>query len=327
MSGFEALIASPEVLDGIGPERAGQLAGVGIDTVAGVIVAGPRPIEAVGTMIVGRWRAAGRLLCLERMTPAVAAALANAGVDSMSALAGLSLRQLEQRVSAMAEPPSLYELSDLLHEAWRTQGTGMLVVRVSYSGAHGDAIPGAMVRVSGQSGLTNESGLLAFGRLAPSEVRVAVQPPDVVVPYVVPARMVADRVTGPIAIRVPRHAAAARSTFRTRQSDGVSVSNRGATAVRVATIGLAELRDDSYLVVQPALSDGRVPLVSLDKERRGFELVLSRVVVSADRLPVDTAPRALVRYTGGRFEATALTPAEVTAQWLRPRQVRKRLVP
>src|SRR5258707_1128326 len=126
MSEQSFLLKSPEILEGIGPERAQILKDSEIYTIADMFAArAPRVhtlLGNVGARQVGNWFCAAMLLRVEGITPSLAEVLVDAGIRSVSKVADAGLQTLERAIKAGVDAgkipalPSLYKLADIQRE-------------------------------------------------------------------------------------------------------------------------------------------------------------------------------------------------------------------
>jgi len=310
------LLREVTTLPVIDARSAEALATIGFTTVASL----SRYVgDHLGPAELARVKATVALLALEAMPVALADTLAQAGVTSLAQLARAKLARLVDVSSALpsASRPSTHALAELQQEAWRREAAGVVVVRASRadsdSGVH--PVPGAVVRVAGRDGQTDERGWVIVDHVPAGVHRAQLVAPGNPIGLGFAVKVPAGGMSGPTTVTLTRELGAPPFFEPQRQIAGAGVSNRGGHKLRVRTVPMAALPDDSYLIVRPPLDDGRVPLVSLAKTRVGFEVLIDRVIVARVDLPVGAEAGQLVRARAGVLEATDRTAEQVTRGW------------
>jgi hypothetical protein len=320
------LLDPPEVLVGLGPDRAGQLAAAGITRIALLFERGPRAAHRAmpGTTAaqVGQWFCAAMLLRTVGVTPALAAALVAGGIRSVAALGEAELQGLEQLAAAargagaLAEPPPVYELSAMQRSAARAALTGMLAGRVLGRPPAGSAaapapIADATVSIAGESTETGEDGWFALNRVPPGRARLSVELPDRRERFRGrPIDISAGKFGRLALITVPSEARPLVGRAE-RESEGFLVINHPGFVHRLVERPLADFPVGTCFLVREIPATGRARLLSFDKVRHGTTIFIERARAPVSALPDPTAAGAVVRWNGQALEATALTRADV----------------
>ncbi len=314
------LLESPKILTNVGAKQARELARLGVKNLAmlatchGKYSDGPAALEKL--------RAQARLLMLDGMPVSVTQVLVENGYASVAALARAKLRDLVEKFAhaRLRNAPSVYEIAELQQQAWRHESAGVLVLRVLTP--RGVALRNVQVRVAGREGKTDRNGWVVLDRVPAGLRRAELIPEGVVAGFGAPCRVTKGEVCGPVTARIPSTRKTLAFFKPRRQSEGGTVTNRGVRAVRIRTVDLAKIKDNAWLTVRPPLHDGRIPLVSLDKTRIGFELFIDRVVVEKKQVPPGAVTGQLLQLKRGRLIQSSLSAADVTRSWIK-RRVRR----
>lgn len=322
--GEEILRESPVVIEGIGERTEEALREAGIGTIGEMLSRGVQRIaQAVPTATerqVRSWSAAGLLLQVEGVDPNVAEALIDAGIDSVDELAEVGLQTLERAMDRaveagkLKEAPSLYRLAGMQREAGKLRDTGLLGGRV-VNRETGEPLAGLTVRAGRRRGRTEQDGTFYLSGVPAGTATVEIDVPGrrplraaMVVPNGTLGRLVTFRVSVPPAGRPPPR--------QVDESDGRLVWLGRAGRLRLVTRQLADLPDETYLVVQDVSPSGRVRLQHAYRKKVGHEVVSELVDVPADVLPEEVAVGQIFQHRSGELVPTDLTRRDVETRKL-----------
>src|SRR5215471_4579811 len=180
MSEQNFLLKSPDVIEGIGPERVRKLKDAGIETIADMFAArAPRVLRLLGNIgppQVGNWFCAAALMRVEGVTPDIAEVLVDQGIRTVSKLADVGLQTLENALKTgvdagkISAAPSIYKLADIQRDAWRAGDRGMVAGRILDD--QQAPISGAHVQVGSFEMDTNGAGRYAFDSIPQGQVNI-----------------------------------------------------------------------------------------------------------------------------------------------------------
>ncbi len=310
---------SPAVIEGIGEVHENSLREAGIATIADLLkyTAGEiqKMIPRTSLRQIVEWFASASLLRVEGVTPDMAEALIDAGIDSEDALAEAGLQTLERAVKKAKEArklkgdvPSLYALAAIQREAWRIRGRGIVLGSVTNASAN-TPLSGMTVRAAGRTTQTDAEGRFCFIDLPEGEIWLALRlrHAELTLPVIVKA----GRVSGPVTIRIEMPPVDESEPAVYRESDGYLVTPTGGARVRFETVELGEIDSDAYLQVRYYKRDGTVRLLNLYRSRIGPEVIAEHVYVQEEQLPDSADVGTILHYQDGILNLTALTPQDI----------------
>jgi Carboxypeptidase regulatory-like domain/Domain of unknown function (DUF4332) len=320
MSELSFLLSSPEIIQGIGPERARLLKDAAIGAIADMFAArAPRVHKLLGDVSareVGNWFCAATLLRVEGMTPAIAAVLVDAGLRSVSKVAEAGLQTLERAIKAGVDAghvpslPSLYKLADLQQEAWRARDRGMVAGQVQDNARA--PIAGAKVKLGPYSTTTDDGGRYAFDGVPEGKFSTVITGAGRPGPLsVAPLTVIAGKLTGPVTHRIPPATPTTFSPPTVDEFDGELIVNTARTSTQLDSLELDKFRDGAYFLTREIRSDGRAQLLSFYKRRIGTTIHIDRVLVAPADLPANTKVGDVLLLSSGHLQQTSLTPSDV----------------
>jgi hypothetical protein len=321
MSEPNFLLKSPDIIQGIGPQRTQALKDAGIHTIADLFAARAPRIHSLltGTSArqVGKWFCAATLLRVDGMTPDFAEVLVEAGIRSVGKLADTELQTLETAFNSgvtagrISSSPSLYEMADLQREAWRARDRGMVAGLVQ-----DDAqvpIAGAKIKLGSHSAATDDAGRYAFSDLPEGKINSLIVISGRPNPIGLAKLTVrAGKLTGPVKNRIPQAPTSTQAPKTFDEFDGELIVNTARTSTKLDTIALDAFRDGTYFLTREIRSNGNAALLSLYKRRIETTIYIYRAVVSPADLPANTAVGDVLLFSGGHLQKTTLTTSDVS---------------
>jgi hypothetical protein len=318
------LLESPSVIEGIGPQHTKALAGAGVETIADLFAARARKVArllpGLSHAQVGALFCAATLLRVEGVTPDLAEAFVAAGIRSVASLADAGLQTLEnaartaRAANRLHEDFSLYRLSELQRNAWRTRDAGMLAGRVLDK--TGQPIDGAVISIGRQKMTTDTTGRYAFDRVPAGRVDTEIQLPGRArALHLAPRQIEAARLLGPIVHTVGDPPAQPLAVVALDELDGVLIAPSAHTDSREVTLPLGEFRQGTHFLLRE-ISGNTARLLSLYKKRRDDVILIDRLQVPTSELPAGAKTGDVLILDSGKLVATGLTPAAVgSAKW------------
>lgn len=297
-----------EAIEGIGPVRATRLASAGIHTVAEFIAANSVALRTLGLNPdnLAKLQAAAQILRIDSATPDVAEALAEAGIGELAELADSGLQTLERAVGRahtagrLSDPPSLYRLAQTQREACRFDDRGGICGTVR---SHDDAAPtSGTVRIGRRSSDIDDEGRFAIDGLTPGVHRMTINRPVASFPIELSATIAANRIVGPIAIKVPTPEQTAQaSAVSTSESTGLMITPTFTIRWRLIWASLDELAIGQELVVRSKGDPAR--LLDINRTRVGNYVLITRYRVDRHLLPEGAASGDVVQWNGSELIA------------------------
>jgi len=312
------LLQSPEVIEGIGPARAEDLAEAGIHTIADMFAARVQRVHELCANTspeqVASWFCAAMLLRADGVTANFSEAFVNAGIRSIPQLAEAGLQTVERAAKRavekrqMAEMPSLYKLAALQREAWRARTRGMIAGRVL--DPDGNPIAGVEIEVGRYDVVTDDLGRYAFDAIPEGETNIRFTIPGHW-PYTSAALTItAGKMAGPLVHRL-RAVPDTPIDIELDEMDGDLIVHTEPMRNRLRIKPLAEFRDGAHFLVRKIRDNGSARLLNLFKRRSRMEVIIERADVDAGDLPANTQVANILILESGALRSTDMTAAEV----------------
>jgi hypothetical protein len=320
MSGQRSiLISSPELIEGIGPQRAAALREVGIETIADMLRAGPARVHKAcpgsAAREVGQWFCAAVLMRVQGVDADLADVLVRAGIRSLTKLREAQLQDLETIVTTseharrLRHPVTVYQLSTVQRRAWELQDKGMLAGRLL---GESGPLKDVQVEIGSRRTRTDDAGRFGFDQLAPGSGRLEVLLPGRTREIrLARCEVIAGKLTGPLKIVLPKANAPEPPIVARHEAEGCLIIPRRGLTPRLATLPLEQFRDKTYFEVRRTNAAGKVVLLALSKVLAGTVIWIQRAEVLPVRLPLEAAPGRILLWSGGQLTLTDLTRKEV----------------
>jgi hypothetical protein len=321
MSEPNFLLKSPDIIQGIGPQRAQALKSASISTIAEMFAARAARVHQLlsgtSTRQVGKWFCAATLFRVDGMTPDFAEVLVEAGIRSVGKLADAGLQTLETAFNdgvaagRISSAPSLYQIAELQREAWRVRDRGM-VAGVIQNDAQAP-IAGAKVKLGSYSATTDNDGRYAFGAVPEGQFSTAVIISGRPNPLGLGKLKVrAGKLTGPVKSKIPPAPANIPPPRTFDEFDGELIVNTARTSTQLDTLALNAFRDGTYFLTREIGSNGQAQLLNLFKRRIGTTIYIDRAVAQPADLPANTAVGDVLLLSGGHLQKTTFSTADVS---------------
>ena len=315
------LRASPRIIQGIGANFEARLHEAGITTIAHLLTYKAAAIQGIvvnaSLRLVQEWLTAAQFLQLEGVTPQIAEVLIEDGIDSVNKLAEAELATVETVLMAayderhLIQLPSLYEMAAIQQGAWRARDTG--TVYGWLLDAEGNPLADVLLKVGLVQFTTTDTGYFELVGLPEGNQSITV-PLDTFT-FVIPVLVKAARVTGPVTIQLSEEPDEAFETPVFHEHNGGLIVLGEGSKLRVVTVDLSELPDNTYIQVRYFRKDGQVRMLHMYRAQVGRETLAERVYVHEDDLPRDIDVGDVLHYVDGGFERTDLTPRDVA--WMK----------
>lgn len=299
---------------GIGPTYASRFKRAGIFTVFDLLWASRTTLQDVANSAdkAREWRTAASFLQVAGITPHIAEALIEAGIDRLDELSTRKVSQVLQAIAdvdmgGLTDEEIVDAAGSIIAEAMRIRHSSILHVEVQ--NGKGRAVVGAEVRVGSLSVTTDKRGRARIvGIQSGIEPRVLIEHPAGTVRLIEGLNPVADPdVNALTRVRLPRF----RRVVDLSEFEGDVLPPRTGEPRKEETKDFDALREGDLLRYIALRRSGMAILVSLFKDYRKGAFVAVQYRVPKDSLPDDVDLFDYMTWDGVEFRKWRMTPTRV----------------